>query len=160
MVTDEPSFALAVAKAGCSARATPLRNNCEEWMRECGAPPSLISFFQKHSYSSWVQIGAVSFNSANEIVQINTEPQNHALYKAGLLIVGSGLNGDPIAINLKNGNVGFLCHDELWEHDGVVDFAALYRELPESIGSFYLAAANSEQHPVDFYQASESRGGP
>ena len=160
MVTDEPSFALAVAKSSCSVRATPLLNSTVYWLREYGAPPELISFFEKHSYTSWLQIGEVTFNSSNEIELVNSEPNNHAPHKAGLLIVGSGLNGDPIALNLKTGNVGFLCHDELWEEESPVDVAAHFCELPQSVGTFYLAAASSKRHPVDFYQASGSRGSP
>ena len=37
--------------------------------------------------------------------------------KNNLLVIGSGLNGDLLTINLKNCHIGYIFHDDLWEEN-------------------------------------------
>jgi hypothetical protein len=136
----------------------PLLDAVDSWLREKGVSPEVRELLEEHSYSSWLEIGRLSFNSANEVVEVNTDPQNHAVWSRGLLIVGSGLNGDPIVVSSESGRAGYLCHDELWESDTVPDLASIYCELPESLGQFYLSAATLDAYPVDFYEAEAMCG--
>jgi hypothetical protein len=153
---NEPDFDAAIKTSPSRCWLTPLPSTVRSWLYEIGVSDALVGFFERHSYVSWVQIGRVSFNSVSELVRENMDPQNRSVYKSRLLIVGSGLNGDPIVVNMESGKAGYLCHDELWESEEDPEIADVYCELPHSLGEFYLKAATSEDFPVDFYQALET----
>jgi hypothetical protein len=155
MNLSEPDFDSAMEKSPSRRWRVEVPGTVMSWLYEIGVSDPLIGFFQRHSYDSWVQVGKVSFNSVSELVRENTDPQNHEVYKSHLLIIGSGLNGDPIVVNTESGKAGYLCHDELWESEGSPDIASLHCELPLSLGEFYLGAATSEDFPVDFDEAME-----
>ncbi len=111
---------------------------------------------QRHAcYSSFVKFGHNTFNSPTELKWENEEDQNRKIYEKGLLIVGSGLNGDPIVINMKNGNMGFLCHDILWETEDEINLEEIYIELNETFGSFYYQSITNPNFPVDYYESCE-----
>jgi hypothetical protein len=156
MNISESDFDSAIEKSPSKLWLAPVPSTVMSWFSEIGVSDALVGFFQRHSYTSWIQIGHVSFNSVSELVHENMDPQNHAVYKSRLLIIGSGLNGDPIVVNMESGKAGYLCHDELWESEEDPEIADVYCELPHSLGEFYLKAATSEDFPVDFYQALET----
>lgn len=156
MNISESDFDSAIEKSPSNRWRVQVPNTVMSWLRDIGLNDDLVGFFQRHSYTSWIEIGQVSFNSVSELVEENMDPQNHAVYKSRLLIIGSGLNGDPIVVNIENGKTGYLCHDELWESEGNPDIASLHCELPYSLGEFYLAAVTSEDFPVDFDEAVET----
>lgn len=72
----------------------------------------------------------------------------------GLFIIGSGLNGDLITINLKNQYIGYVFHDELWEEDYDV-IEDIYVELPFGIEEFLTMAIAGEEYPIDGSMAEE-----
>lgn len=156
MKINESDFDSAIEQSPSNRWKVAVPDTVMSWLREIGVSDDLVGFFQRHSYTSWIEVGQVSFNSVSELVRENMDPQNHAVYKSGLLIIGSGLNGDPIVVNLSNGKVGYLCHDELWESETSPDIASLHCELPYSLGDFYLGAVISEDFPVDFDEALET----
>ena len=132
-----------------------LSSAIREWGQNVGIPEEILRFLNKYCYSSHIRFGNNTFNSPNELKWENEEEQNWHVYKKGLLIIGSGLNGDPVVINMKNGNVGFLCHDELWELEEEPNLSEIYQELNESIGSFYYQSMFSSEFPVDYYSSLE-----
>lgn len=156
MNISEPDFDAAIEKSPSRCWLVPVPSTVKSWLYEIGVSDALVSFFERHSYVSWVQIGSVSFNSVSELVRENVDPQNHAVYKSRLLIIGSGLNGDPIVVNTESGKAGYLCHDELWDSDENPEIASMHCELPYPLGEFYLRAATSEDFPVDYYEALET----
>lgn len=152
----ERDFDAAIEKSPSRCWLAPVPSTVVSWLHEIGVSEALVSFFERHSYVSWVQIGRVSFNRVSELVRENMDPQNRAVYKSGLLIIGSGLNGDPIVVNIENGKAGYLCHDELWDSEENPELASMHCELPYSLGEFYLRAATSEDFPVDYDEALEA----
>lgn len=66
----------------------------------------------------------------------------------GLFVIGSGLNGDLLTINLKNLKVGYIFHDDLAEenYDSIED---IYIELPFSIDEFLKIAITTVDYPFD-----------
>ena len=70
----------------------------------------------------------------------------------GLLIIGNGLNGDLLTINLSNRRVGYVFHDELWE-DNFEVFEDIYIELPFEIDTFLNMAIEGTNYPYDGYTA-------
>jgi hypothetical protein len=104
MNISEPDFDAAIEKSPSRCWLTPVPSTVMSWLYEIGVSDALVGFFERHSYVSWVQIGSVSFNSVSELVRENVDP-HHAVYKSRLLIIGSGLNGDPIvAPPTRNGD--------------------------------------------------------
>ena len=101
----EPDFDAAIEKSPSRCWLVPVPSTVKSWLYEIGVSDALVSFFERHSYVSWVQIGSLSFNSVSELVRENVDPQNHAVYKSRLLIIGSGLNGDPIVVNIEAGKL-------------------------------------------------------
>ncbi len=156
MNISEPDFDAAIETSPSRCWLVPVPSTVMSWLYEIGVSDALVSFFERHCYISWVQIGNLSFNSVRELVRENVDPQNHSVYKSRLLIIGSGLNGDPIVVNIDSGKAGFLCHDELWESDESPEIASILCELPYSLGEFYLRAATSEDFPRDYYEALET----
>ena len=71
-----------------------------------------------------------------------------------LLVIGNGLNGDIITINLKNSHVGYIFHDDLWE-DNYSTIEDIYRELPFRIETFLQMVFETESYPIDGTMAEE-----
>lgn len=70
----------------------------------------------------------------------------------GLFIIGYGLNGDPIVIDLNTKKIGYIFHDELWE-DEDVNPREIYISLECSIPQFYYNSVTIVDYPVDGYEA-------
>ncbi|MCP8970103.1 hypothetical protein [Ectobacillus ponti] len=75
----------------------------------------------------------------------------------GLLIVGSGLNGDAIVVDVNNEEVGYVFHDELWE-DEAVRPREIFISLACSIAEFYYHSLTMDGYPVDGRDAEEFLG--
>jgi hypothetical protein len=155
MKIDQEKFTKAISKLPDEPYKTVLYGENEKWLNEVGVPKELLDFFNEYSFKSFVKFNKVTFNSPNEIVHENTEEQNQKIYEQGLLIIGSGLNGDPIVVNLTNGNTGFVSHDSLWEQGETVDVNEIYKELNESLGSFFYKSMTDPEFPVDYYEACD-----
>jgi hypothetical protein len=59
-------------------------------------------------------------------------------------------------LNIKNGQVGYVSHDELWENEEY-SLSEIYAVVSDSIGSFFHEAIIDPNFPVDFYEAIESK---
>lgn len=65
-----------------------------------------------------------------------------------LFVIGCGLNGDLLTINLKNNHAGYIFHDDLWE-ENYNDISDIYCELPFEFEAFIKMALESESYPID-----------
>ena len=65
-----------------------------------------------------------------------------------LLIIGFGLNGDLLTINLKNNQVGYVFHDDLLE-ENYDEIADIYVELHYGIDKLLELALSSKNYPID-----------
>ena len=72
-----------------------------------------------------------------------------------MLIIGSGANGDPIVLNTKTMNVGYVFHDILWEEENIDDLNKVYIDLKMSIGTFFYKSVTEEDFPIDAYEAED-----
>ena len=153
MNLDEDLFIEAIEKLERKPFKIALFNTNSEWLREVGVSAEMVGFLSKYSFSSFVQFGCASFSCPNEIRSINTETQ--ILIQNGLLIVGSGLNGDPIVVDSIDGYVGYVSHDVLWEGEEF-EIVDIFAKMNETIGSFFKNALCNPEFPVDFYEARES----
>ena len=73
-----------------------------------------------------------------------------------LLVIGNGLNGDLLTINLKNNYIGYIFYDDLLEgnYSNIDD---IYCELPFGIEKFLKMIADAENYPIDGTMAEEMK---
>ncbi|TXK83452.1 hypothetical protein FU659_13765 [Paenibacillus sp. N3.4] len=74
-----------------------------------------------------------------------------------MLIIGSGLNGDMIVLDLDNLQIGYVFHDELWENDSISSREILIC-MNCSFGEFYNNSLTIDGYPVDGFQAERYLG--
>ncbi len=133
-------------------RTLALFPETRRWLEERGAPDDLIDLLRAFPFSSHALFGSVSFSDVNQIPEYNDRPESKQLKVNGLLEIGSGLNGDPIVVNLETGTVGYVSHAELWEGTAT-DIDEIHCDLGLSVAEFFLAAATDKAFPGDFFQA-------
>lgn len=109
--------------------------------------PLITNILLNFCYSKPIIIGNIYFNCVNNITEENLEDENINCIKSKLLIIGCGLNGDPIVIDLKTNEIGYVSHDELWEEEIIERKAYFNSNL--SLGSFYFNASIDSSFPVD-----------
>lgn len=73
-----------------------------------------------------------------------------------LLIIGNGLNGDLLTINLKNNHAGYIFHDDLYE-ENYTSIEEIYCELSFDIETFIEIALESETYPIDGTMAEQMK---
>lgn len=117
-------------------------------------PKEILLFMSKFSFSQNLIFEHVYFDKVNDIPDNNLWEENKRCIDEGLLIIGSGLNGDFIVIDLHTLNVGYVFHDEIWEDEDAI-VRENYINLNWSIGQFYYNALTMQEFPVDGYQAEE-----
>ena len=65
-----------------------------------------------------------------------------------MLVIGNGLNGDLLTINLKNTHIGYVFHDDLWE-ENYLNIEDIYCELPFDIEIFLKMVLEGKSYPID-----------
>lgn len=126
-----------------------------EFLESMDLSSGVIDFFKAYSFRGEIEFGNVYFNCVNRIRTENLEEENKEIYKNHLLIIGSGLNGDPIVLNTKTLNVGYIFHDILWEEENIEDLNKIYIDLKMSIGTFFYKSITEKDFPIDAYQAED-----
>jgi len=119
-----------------------------EFFESINLSSEVIDFFKTFSFREEIEFGNVYFNCVNKIRTENLEEENKEIYKKNLLIIGSGLNGDPIVLNTKTMNVGYIFHDILWEEENF-EIDKIYIDLKMSIGNFFYKSVTEENFPID-----------
>lgn len=157
MNIDIPLFEKALQLIGFdnSVNTIKVTNKSIEFFNEIGLSKELIDFFIQFSYLYYFDFNGIIFNRVNDCRRENLNPINKEIYKLGLLIFGSGMNGDPVVLNLKTMKVGHVFHDDLWENSELEDLKSIYIDLDLSIGSFYYKAMFDDNFPIDAYEAKD-----
>lgn len=131
-----------------------LNERCLAYAREHGLPKDLIQVLDECAYAGPIRIGTLSLSRLAEFDRENSEEENAQCISHGFLIVGSGLNGDPIALELTSGRMAFISHDLLWE--GAYDeFEECVVRTPLRFHEFWLEASRASNFPRDSYDAEE-----
>lgn len=125
-----------------------------EFLEKNNLTSELIEFLKNNSYNLPIRFKKVYFNKVNEILDINTDEENRRCLLSGLLIIGSGRNGDWVVVDLNTLKVGYVFHDELWENEEV-DVRDIFVSLDCSIGEFYHNIVTVNDYPVDGYDVEE-----
>ncbi|WP_326514197.1 hypothetical protein [Clostridium intestinale] len=114
----------------------------------------VLEFLRTFSFNRNLRFKHVYFDKVNDIADNNTYESNIKCISEGLLIIGSGLNGDLIVFDLINQKVGYVFHDDLWEDESINPRDILI-SLNCTIGEFYYKAMIDEDFPVDGLQAEQ-----
>ncbi len=134
---------------------TPVADSVTAFFERFIIPKELQVFLMSNSFDKPLKFGHIYFDSVNTMERENCEKQNKSCINEGLLIVGSGLNGDPVVIDIKNLTMGFVFHDELWEKKEI-KARGVHVDTNLSLGRFYYDALNKKDiFPVDAYMAEE-----
>ncbi len=118
-------------------------------------PSDIISYL--NCMGREIKINVTAYGSActtlYSIDEIKLE-QNEICTANNLLVVGCGLNGDLLTINVSNSKVGYVFHDELWE-EIYDEFEDIYVEMQLSIEEFIRMALEDRNYPIDGFMAEE-----
>ncbi len=123
------------------------------WLSTIGLDKRLIEEFSNCSRCGPIRVNKIYFNQFNELFDDNLEEQNKRCLENGYLIIGSGLNGDPIVLQLETTKVGYVSHDELWEEEDS-DFKDIVAITDLDVFDFY-KNAYSDDFPVDIHELEE-----
>ncbi|MCH6268887.1 SMI1/KNR4 family protein [Neobacillus citreus] len=124
-------------------------SSTNKFLKDYQIPEDVISFLKEFSFKENIKFKHVNFDIVNEMPENN---QYKRCIDNGLFIIGSGLNGDLIVIDLNTRNIGYVFHDELWE-DEDVNPREIYISLECSIPQFYYNSVMIDDYPVDGYEA-------
>ncbi len=108
-----------------------------EFFKNIGLTNELIEFFKEFSFRHELDFDCNYFNPINKFRTENLEEINKEIYKQNLLIIGSGMNGDPIVLNTKTMTIGYIFHDQLWESETIENIKEMYIDTKLSIGKFF-----------------------
>ncbi|MDQ0913854.1 hypothetical protein [Paenibacillus sp. V4I5] len=131
-----------------------LSNKTISFLADYKIPNGITGFLNRFSFERAIRFKHVSFYQVNEMPDENLYEQNQRCIAEKLLIIGWGLNGDFIVLDLENLKVGYVFHDDLWE-DESVNPRDIFINLNCSIGEFYYNAITVEDFPVDGYEAEK-----
>lgn len=130
----------------------PVSETTLAFLRKHGVPAPLSKVLFRSSYAGPIQLGKLWFNEVDQIAKENLARQNRPCIRNGFLIIGAGLNGDPIALELATQLIVFVSHDLLWGND-FDSFSECVAASPFGIHEFWKHALTDATFPRDFYDA-------
>ena len=125
-----------------------------KFISEFNISNEVLEFLRTFSFSRNIRFKHVYFDKVNDMVGNNTYEGNIRCIYEGLLIIGAGLNGDLIVLDLNNLKIGYVFHDDLWEDDSINPRDILVN-LNCTIGEFYYNSIVIEDFPVDGSEAEK-----
>jgi len=132
----------------------PLHSKCLEFLQSHSAPAPLVDQLARCSFAQPIRVGRLWLSRLAELDLENSDEANVPCIEHGFLIVGAGLNGDPIAVDLRSHKMAFVSHDLLWE-ENYDKFSEVIVPTPLSFEQFWAAALDDPEFPRDSYDASE-----
>ena len=142
-----------VKKVAKGARMEPPSATTLAFLDKHHVAPRIVEALKACSVSRELQVGNLRLYPFSALPTQNRKPNHYAL-KNGFLVMGNGLNGDPLAVELSNGQVAFLAHDVLWGFDPECSaFEDCVARSALDIDSFWTRALADDDFPVDFYAA-------
>jgi hypothetical protein len=84
-----------------------LNERCLTFARQHGLSEALVATLDECAYAGPIRIGVVTLSRLAEFDRENDDDANAECLKHGFLIIGSGLNGDAIALELGSDKMAF-----------------------------------------------------
>jgi len=157
MKIDKELFAKALENSDFDDKSEVIKvtDKSIEFFESIKLPVELIEFFKEFSFREEIDFNGNSFRCVNRIRTENMDEINKEIYKSDLLIIGSGMNGDPIVLNTRTMTIGYIFHDQLWESETAEEVHSMYIDLNLSLGDFFYKSVIEEDFPIDAYSAEE-----
>jgi hypothetical protein len=151
-------LALQAKEANINRYVEPLREENAAVLRDLGVSPEAQAFFAQFSFDTEMTAGEFTFMQANCLKKNRdwNEEFKRSLH-TNLLLVGSGLNGDMVVLDLLDYQASILFHDYFWEKREE-DPRKYLIKMGCSLGQFYWNSAFVENYPVDAYEAAAYMG--
>ncbi len=150
----------ALALAGINVRKhfEPLRSENIELLLRIGLSEEAKQFLTEFSFDEDLEIGELHFDQANCLKKnFDWEDGFQRALRAELLLIGSGSTGDPIALDLRDYQAGYLFHDYFWEQEEE-DPRKFFIKMNCSLGQLFWNSLSVEDYPVDAYEAAAYTG--
>ncbi|MBT9394242.1 hypothetical protein KLP40_13810 [Hymenobacter sp. NST-14] len=159
-MTDKQRLQAALEAAGINAQKhrAQLRPENAALLQQWNVSAEVQQLLAEFSFDTDLTIGEVHFDHVNTLKKkLDWEDDFQRALQAGLLLVGSGLNGDPIALDIRDSQVGYLFHDYFWEEEAE-NPRKFFIKLNCSLGQFFWNTQFVEEYPVDAYEAAAYMG--
>ena len=158
MNTEKMRQALTLSSIDIVKHYEKLRNENADVLEIICPNQEARNFFTEFSFDAVIQVGEYCYNQANCFKKDYTwdDDLKRAL-KANLLLVGSGINGDIVALDLNDYQVGILFHDYFWG-DEEEDPRKFLIKMNCSLGEFYFNSSTIPDYPIDAYEAAAYMG--
>ncbi|QIX59903.1 hypothetical protein HER32_01320 [Hymenobacter sp. BT18] len=160
IMTDKQKMQTVLEEADSNWRKhpEPLRPENAELLRQWGVSAEVQQFLAEFSFDTDLAIGEVHLDQANSLKKrLDWEDDFQRALQAGLLLVGAGSTGDPLALDIEDSQVGYLFHDYFWEEEAE-DPRKFFIKLNCSLGQFFWNTQFVEDYPIDAYGAAEYTG--
>lgn len=96
--------------------------------------------------------------SQDELFDEYVAPENAVIRQNNCQVIASGPNGDLICVDMTDGKLVFVFHDELWEADGE-DFSDISIKLDMDLKEYLEKVLSGAEYPADGYDAEEYKEG-
>jgi hypothetical protein len=127
-------------------------------LQQWGVSAEVQQLLAEFSFDTDLVIGEVHFDQVNTLKKkLDWEDDFQRALQAGLLLLGSGSTGDPVALDIRDSQVGYLFHDYFWEEEAE-DPRKFFIKLNCSLGQFFWNTQFVEEYPVDAYEAAAYMG--
>ncbi|WP_044002256.1 hypothetical protein [Hymenobacter swuensis] len=159
-MTDIQKMQAALEAAGINVQKhrEPLRLENAELMKQWGIPVEVQQLLAEFSFDTDLAIGEVHFDQVNGLKKkMEWEDDFQRALQADLLLVGSGSTGDPVALDIRDSQVGYLFHDYFWEEEAE-DPRKFFIKLNCSLGQLFWNTQFVDDYPVDAYEAAAYMG--
>lgn len=129
-------------------------------LAELDVSDDLRRFLATQSFDDVLVFGRVVLNPANGLGEVNLEEPFHFCLENRLLVVGEGQGGDPVVVDLSNGDrVGFVPADPLFDHledEDLPDVRAWLVDTGLDLGTFlWVCATDPKSAPADARSAKK-----
>ncbi len=127
------------------------------WLKQKKVSGKVVAVLRMCTFTAPLQIGRLTLFPLAMLPEKNRGKRDGQAIKNGFLIIGEGPTGDPVAIELSNGQVAFLSHDSLWGRDpDCVGMEECIARSTLGIDDFFALASTDSSFPADFYAAGGS----
>jgi|GEM_PF-3087063 len=151
-------LALQASEANLPRYAEPLREENAAVLRALGVNAETQAFFSQFSFEMEMAAGQFTFLQTNCLKKNRDwEDDFRRALQVNLLLVGSGLSGDIVTLDLLDYQIGILFHDYFWEKPEDNPRQYLIK-MNCSLGQFYWNSAFIEGYPIDAYEAAAYMG--
>jgi|GEM_PF-5443627 len=152
MSLDLDLFEQAIREIGPPAGyPSPLPAHVAQWLEGLPLSEDWHDFLHSHSAASDYEVGPVTLY-AHRSVFVQTTEFPHVVESHHLLL-GTALSGDPLAMDMTSGAIGYLPHDRLWSIASPGELRSLFRRIAPSVGSCVERALRDRDFPADYHQA-------